>query len=159
MNYLREAVDLMPKTLQRIVRGNEVVLHAQMLDDTLADHADSLGTGVESLELNWDTGEDDVELSSLLSVAECAHKGLYPVPPASGFQNRLLHDLMRRAHAQHEGGTQSLWEEKRREIIIGATITSIISAAGVLAYIMYINPFTRRSQTPAGQTADSGSLN
>ena len=147
MNYFKEAADLFLRTWRKLVHGKQAVLHDQMLDDVLAEHADSLAGGNSSGFVQRYSAEP--ELVSLLSLAEQLHERLYPVTPTSGFQNRLLNDLMRQAHAQQVKGAPSLWKERRKELIIGATITSIISAAGVLAYLMHITPFNHRSHTSA----------
>jgi len=149
MNYFKEAVDLLLRTWRKLIQGKQAVLHDQMLDDVLAEHADSLAGGNGNSSVLMHRYSAEPELVSLLPLAEQMNEQLYPVTPTSGFRNRLLNDLMRQAHAQQEKETSSLWEERRKEIIIGATITSIISAAGVLAYLTGITPFNRRSTTSA----------
>lgn len=144
MNYFKEAVDLLPQTWQRIVYGNRAIARKQHVDDILTDHVGALIDGTHASKLYLDQYPDERVLASLLPLAEHVNEHLYPVAPTAGFRNRLLNDLMRQAHAQHERGNPSLWTEKRKEIIIGATITSVISAVGVLAYFMHILPFNRR---------------
>jgi len=144
MNYFKEAVDLLPQTWQRVVRGNQAIVHEQHLNDILTEHVGALIDGTRASKLYLDEYPDEAALASLLPLAEHIHEHLYPVAPTAGFQNRLLNDLMRQAHAQYERGNPSLWTAKRKEIIIGATITSVISAVGVLAYFMHILPFNRR---------------
>ena len=145
MNYLKEAVDLLPHTWQRVVHGKQTVMQEQRQNDILTEHIGALIDGRYTGRQYLDQYPDDSALASLLPLAEHVHEHLYPVTPTAGFQNRLLNDLMRQAHAQYEQGNPSLWTEKRKEIIIGATITSVISAVGVLAYFMHILPFNRRT--------------
>lgn len=149
MNYFKEAVDLFLRTWRKIVHGKQAALHDQMLDDVLAEHADSLAGADGNSSVFLHRYSDEPGLASLLPLAEHINEHLHPVAPTAGFQKRLLSDLMRQAHAQQEKDTPSLWKKRRKEIIIGATITSIISAAGVLAYLMGITPFNRRSHTSA----------
>lgn len=144
MNYLREAVDLLPRTWQRLAHGSQAVSHEQQMNEILTEHAGALTDGMRTSRFYLQQYPNETVLASLLTLAERVHEHLYPVAPAAGFQNRLLHDLMRQAHTQCERGKPSLWTEKRKEIIIGAAITSVISAIGVLAYFMHILPFTRR---------------
>ena len=70
------------------------------------------------------------------SVPERVSDALQPVSAPSWFQKRLMADLMHRAQTQCGRPTTSVWQEKRTEIIIGATVGSVLSAVG-LAYYIY----------------------
>lgn len=141
MNLIRPVITLIKHIWCSIFGDPELVKHERESQDLLASHADRL-IGQEKAEEVY-AYPNDPEIAALMSLARHTRGYLYPMRPATGFQSRLLHDLMRQAHAQlgHDG--HSLWEEKRKEIIIGATITSLISAVGVVAYLMRLTPFNR----------------
>jgi len=128
----------------RIFFGNQDAAgREQEIEDLLSSHADRLIGHAEAdqeITLPYPT---EPELSALMSLAALVNVCLQPIRPAAGFQSRLLHDLMRQAHAQLGRNNYSLWKERHREIIIGATITSLISAVGVVAYLMRVTPFNR----------------
>lgn len=155
MNYFREAVALFLRLLSKVFPGEKGTPTRQMLNDVLAEHADSLVGKNQGSTAFVNEYPNSSELLDLLPLAEHTCEHLAPVVPTPGFKNRLLNDLMRQAHTQQEEDPPSLWREKRREIIIGATITSAISAAGVVAYLMHITPFNRRSPTSASEVLAS----
>ena len=84
-------------------------------------------------------------------LATWVNETLHPVTPAVGFRERLHTDLMRQAHARCGTRQMSVWEAKRKEIIIGATVGSVLSAAGVLAYVLvYHHPWNNRPNAGTG---------
>jgi hypothetical protein len=109
------------------------------LEELLAEHADALLRGDRRTRSYFERlPEEGDELALMLPLAERVSDSLTPIAPAMEFQQRLMKDLMRRAHVCLPAAREpaSLWTEKRTEIIIGATIGSVLSAVG-LAYLIY----------------------
>lgn len=148
MNVLRRIGMLVEHVWRLLLGDQEAIDRRREVEDLLSAHADKLIGLTQVDAAAFATSSREPELSALMSLATLASEYLYPVRPAAGFQSRLLHDLMRQAHTQLEGGLHSLWQERRREIIIGATITSLISAVGVAAYLMRVTPFNRPPTSP-----------
>jgi|GEM_PF-4438608 len=133
----------------RVLFGNQDAIARRLeIETLLSAHADRLIGLTQADDTAVAPSSCEPELSELMSLATLANECLYPVRPTAGFQSRLLHNLMRQAHTQLECGCHSLWEQRRREIIIGATITSLISAVGVAAYLMRVTPFNRPPTSP-----------
>jgi hypothetical protein len=148
VSYFKELVELIRRTIQSIVGTDPARSGDPALDDVLAKHADALvfgGGNRQDLLRQW---PDEAELATLAPLAEKVNAALRPVSPSAAFKNRLYSDLMRQAGCRPS--PPSLWEERRKEIIIGATITSVLSAAGVLAYIIYQHSPQSRSHVHSG---------
>jgi hypothetical protein len=108
------------------------------LEDMLAEHAEALQRGDRRTRTYFERlPEEGDELALLLPLAERVSDTLAPVAPAAAFRQQLMNDLMRQAQTRMAcAPPPSLWQEKRTEIIIGATVGSVLSAVG-LAYLIY----------------------
>ena len=109
------------------------------LEEMLAEHADALQRGDRRTRTYFERlPEEGDELALLLPLAERVSDTLAPVAPAAAFRQQLMSDLMQRAQSRSACAPPppSLWQEKRTEIIIGATVGSVLSAVG-LAYLIY----------------------
>ena len=143
MNHFAEVGDVLVKLKKLAVAGPAALRREQLVQEALAEHADGLLSGrADRVRVGVDRVDD--ELATLLPLAGRVHEALHPVSPAPGYRERLLSDLMRRAQAEGAVSPPSIWEGKRKEILIGALITSLVSAVGLLAYLLGFNPFHRR---------------
>jgi hypothetical protein len=159
MRYIDEIVAIIEKlwTSLRSAIGshsgdNPSATPREKLEDVLAAQAESLSQGDRSMAryLNRLPAEHET-LGRLLLLATRVNETLHPVTPAVGFRERLHNDLMRQAHARCGTRQTSVWEAKRKEIIIGATVGSVLSAAGVLAYVLvYHHPWNNRPNAGTG---------
>jgi hypothetical protein len=137
MNNLNEVTERVVNSVRELIWPD--LSENRELEEVLAEHADALQRGDHRARAYFerlpDRGDD---LALLLPLAERVSEAVLPVVPAAEFQKQLLADLMHtaRAHAVCAQPAPSLWQEKRTEIIIGATVGSVLSAAGV-AYFIY----------------------
>ena len=156
VSYFKELIELIRRTIQSIVGSDPARADDPALDDVLAKHADALVYGDGNRQDFLRQWPEDDELATLVLLAERVDAALRPVNPSVAFKNRLYNDLMRQAGCRRS--TPSLWEERRKEIIIGATITSVLSAAGVLAYIIHQHSPQSRSHVHSGGAGGGTSL-
>lgn len=87
-----------------------------------------------------------VSLMPMLNLYKWLNLALMPVRPNAGFRHRLGQRLVAEAarlHSAHQTPAwlaflQSLLQPGRREIVIGATVGSLISIAGLIALIIHL---------------------
>jgi hypothetical protein len=156
MSYLQEVADRFLHSVRSAVWPE--MLQAEKLEDILSDHADGLIRGESGTRSYLNRlPEERQTLEALLPLAERIHDALYEVGPSQAFQNRLLKDLSCRPHTRDVQSMPSLWQEKRTGLIIGATVGSVLSAAG-LAYFVRSHLLNHHASA-AGRVPDSSSAN
>ncbi len=137
MNNVNEVAERMVNSVRELIWPE--MPENRELEELLAEHADALQRGDHRTRTYFGRlPEQGDELALLLPLAERVSETVVPVTPAAEFQARLMGELMQKARTR-AACTQpapSLWQEKRTEIIIGATVGSVLSAVGV-AYLIY----------------------
>jgi hypothetical protein len=137
MNNLNEVLDGVISSVREVIWPD--ISDNKGLDELLAEHADALQRGDRRTRAYFERlPEAADDLSLLLPLAERVSDAVQPVVPAAEFQKRLFGELTQKARARTAcmQPAPSLWQEKRTEIIIGATLGSVLSAVGV-AYFIY----------------------
>lgn len=107
-------------------------MNPKKLKEILASHAEGLLQARPGPESAYDlSSEDEVELNSLLSVAEQIKSTLRPVAPSSGFESTLKRQLMTTAHLRQAEG-YSPPNPERDLLILMAIVGFVLTLAGVL---------------------------
>jgi hypothetical protein len=137
MDNLNEVADRVITSVREVIWPDTP--ENRELEELLAEHADALRRGDRRTRTYFERlPEEGDELALLLPLAERVSDAMQPVVAAADFQARLMGELMQKAYARPACAqpAPSLWREKRTEIIIGATVGSVLSAVGV-AYFIY----------------------
>lgn len=155
MGYVRDVIELAKETVWP--RPPQMI----SLEDVLMRHADRLirgernGNGsISSLVARFP--EDQELVRDLLAIAVGLSHVLAPLAPAPSFRARLQNQLVRQPRESEVTlalpGARSLWQERRTEILIGATVGSVLSAG--LVFVIRHFLLGRHSAAGVGVTSE-----